>query len=159
MDNAKDVHSGPLGPRYEGHVVTNESIIVPELTLQTKFINAWYGELGDSFIVTLRILTLSPDPTKYLDYVRMTGYRELFVANWSVRPTRTCQHSVREIDTLKLPAGCVAKDFIRDNEFHHLPEPRVVVAITPNIPAARWQTLAAIACERQDANYDTLYNK
>ncbi|KAH7350712.1 hypothetical protein BKA65DRAFT_498851 [Rhexocercosporidium sp. MPI-PUGE-AT-0058] len=156
VDGRREIHEGIRGNRFEGQQIFNESIDVSKCTLRTKFLDAWCGELGDSFVVTLRILTLSPVPTERLDFVRETGYRELFLANWSVRPTRTCQHSVHEMSTLKLQAGCAARDFITDHELTtHLQKHRVVVVITANNPAARWQTLAAIARERQHAHYES----
>ncbi|KAG9231378.1 hypothetical protein BJ875DRAFT_349240, partial [Amylocarpus encephaloides] len=89
IDGAKAAESMMQACTYHGRVLENDSIIVPKCTLQTKLMDAWCGELGDSFIVTLRIRTTPPSLTDRLNTVQETGYRALFAANWGVRPTRS----------------------------------------------------------------------
>jgi len=115
--------------------------------------NPLVGELGDSFVVNIRVQTAnawSSDGSTTPIITRRTGYKELAQALWEIQKSKPCQHQPRLGEKVVLEPGIKAFSGFGDT-FNmrrgigiEIEELDIAICLTAGNPTARWQALISL---------------
>lgn len=124
--------------------------------------NPLVGELGDSFVVSIRVKTANScnsDGSTTPIIIRRTGYNELAEALWRTQKSNPCQHQPRLGEKVVLEPGIMAfsgfgDDDNRETIVRLMEERDIAILLTAGNTTARWRALISIQGQRRrDCSY------